>query len=758
MDPLHSSDNQIQRKPAADGAGQEMSGPVTTQSPDLPGPPADPLAKLNPPPLQFSLTANRNDTGLPDDLKAGVESLSREDLSDVRVHYNSSEPAQFQAEAFAKGNEIHLGPGREQHLAHEAWHVVQQKQGRVPVTSTQFKTALNDDPGLEQEADEKGKEAMDLGFSAKEGNFSQGEEPPTLNKSIPAPFLPIIQRRVGFEMEDKSWKPWIKRFGHATRAADRKEVLHQGTGFRLEGDDTPGDGTANIEFVTDAFQTNAGGVGALNTAMHEIIGIYQRLNHFVDDNNKTKTVAGRRVVRPGQAGVNNNHVYMSGGKQDGSIKLQMTFGARLEDFPTLFKYMGMGVPGETPVEGGEREDARQMVYGPANYGPPVAPRPNRKRTGTIGQLVGRAPDLANQVIAHMLGIAGMGAAHLAALGGNTAKLQGFLSILMIYLKGLQLPMALIKYRVPFLGRSNMAAIFQDLPANQRAVLSHNNAQYLKASMLAISNANMILDYDGHGFFVDNNLNANTPLMRNKPDLATMTIGQWMQGITGAPGIDYLFKANMEAWLVAQGRTAAQADTQSEPLESMSMLNDQEGGMDAGLAVFENRAIQPGEITPLGAIDMTIQDAHKYTLDFLTFLTTINAGAAGAAPGAYPNLIPPVPPPAPAAAGGGCYITTACAVAMGLPDDCEQLTVLRQFRDHYLLKTPVGPYLVEIYYADAPRIVEAINRLSDPGLAYRAIFPVVQYCVELIKRREEDLACRMYIDMVMGLKKIFLSRM
>ncbi|MCA8830315.1 eCIS core domain-containing protein [Hymenobacter pini] len=75
-----------------------------------------------------------NRTGLPDALKAGVENLSGHSLDDVRVHYNSSKPAQLQAHAYAQGTDIHLAPGQEQHLPHEAWHVVQQKQGRVQPT------------------------------------------------------------------------------------------------------------------------------------------------------------------------------------------------------------------------------------------------------------------------------------------------------------------------------------------------------------------------------------------------------------------------------------------------------------------------------------------------------------------------------------------------------------------------------------------------------------------------------------------------
>jgi hypothetical protein len=75
-----------------------------------------------------------NDTGMPNQLKAGIESLSGMDMSDVRVHRNSDKPAQLSALAYAQGNDIHLGPGQEQHLPHEVWHVVQQRQGRVRET------------------------------------------------------------------------------------------------------------------------------------------------------------------------------------------------------------------------------------------------------------------------------------------------------------------------------------------------------------------------------------------------------------------------------------------------------------------------------------------------------------------------------------------------------------------------------------------------------------------------------------------------
>ena len=48
-----------------------------------------------------------NNTGMPDNLKSGIESLSGFSMDDVRVHYNSSKPATVQALAYTQGTDIH---------------------------------------------------------------------------------------------------------------------------------------------------------------------------------------------------------------------------------------------------------------------------------------------------------------------------------------------------------------------------------------------------------------------------------------------------------------------------------------------------------------------------------------------------------------------------------------------------------------------------------------------------------------------------
>jgi hypothetical protein len=69
----------------------------------------------------------------------------------------------------------------------------------------------------------------------------------------------------------------------------------------------------------------------------------------------------------------------------------------------------------------------------------------------------------------------------------------------------------------------------------------------------------------------------------------------------------------------------------------------------------------------------------------------------------------------------CYITTATAGALGLPDDCAELTALRRFRDEVLLSCAAGRHEVREYYATAPAIVAAIDRLPDAGAVYRHLY-------------------------------------
>jgi hypothetical protein len=152
--------------------------------------------KANPEPSR-----RENNNGLPDNLKTGMENLSGLSLDDVKVHRNSDKPAQLNAHAYAQGTDIHLGSGQEKHLPHEAWHVVQQKQGRVkPTTQMKGKVNINDDVGLEKEADIMGAKAVFAGQRIvqkkdKEHGIKHGVDGLTEKTTLPlTSHKPSIQR------------------------------------------------------------------------------------------------------------------------------------------------------------------------------------------------------------------------------------------------------------------------------------------------------------------------------------------------------------------------------------------------------------------------------------------------------------------------------------------------------------------------------------------------------------------------------------
>jgi hypothetical protein len=142
-------------------------------------------AEATPSQLKGEPAPLQNHTGLPPNLKAGIEKLSGMSMDDVHVHYNSPKPASLQSLAYTHGTEIHVGPSQERHLPHEAWHVVQQKQGRVkPTVQMKAGVPVNDDAALEREADVMGESALQ--------RMENGEHRPIL-LSISSPIQRVVQ-------------------------------------------------------------------------------------------------------------------------------------------------------------------------------------------------------------------------------------------------------------------------------------------------------------------------------------------------------------------------------------------------------------------------------------------------------------------------------------------------------------------------------------------------------------------------------------
>jgi hypothetical protein len=221
-----------------------------------------------------------NDTGLPDGLKSGIEALSGVSLDDVSVHYNSDRPGQLDALALTQGTEIHVSPGQERHLAHEAWHVVQQSQGRVqPTAQLEGGVPLNDDEALEHEADTMGARAAAAGaqpvqrrpLGALSGGLAPVQRILAHDRPISAGDVKEVKRvskeKLVYVLTGKAGDLVVVKFESIGRAsesraqfADRSEALREVAAEVLQNVPgaiplTPGDG-AEIALLKDTLSAD----------------------------------------------------------------------------------------------------------------------------------------------------------------------------------------------------------------------------------------------------------------------------------------------------------------------------------------------------------------------------------------------------------------------------------------------------------------------------------------------------------------------
>lgn len=208
---------------------------------------------------QQSLPKQENKTGLPDNLKSGIENLSGYSMDDVKVHRNSNKPAQLNALAYAQGTDIHLASGQEKHLPHEAWHVVQQKQGRVkPTMQMKGKVNVNDDAGLEKEADVMGSKAQTLQLK-----WVTPKAPSALGNAV-------VQRAIAIEAESfQTWKVSGKREGYPSYRPikDTKNALGSKGKIELTSDN------GNLEYVTGTLANE----GEVEAAFGQMMGTLNAL-------------------------------------------------------------------------------------------------------------------------------------------------------------------------------------------------------------------------------------------------------------------------------------------------------------------------------------------------------------------------------------------------------------------------------------------------------------------------------------------------
>lgn len=105
---------------------------------------------------------------------------------------------------------------------------------------------------------------------------------------------------------------------------------------------------------------------------------------------------------------------------------------------------------------------------------------------------------------------------------------------------------------------------------------------------------------------------------------------------------------------------------------------------------------------------------------------------------------------------GCFITTATCQSRNLPDDCHELTSLRNFRDTFMKKDELMKSEVEEYYRIAPTICKNIDSKDDSAEIYESIYQKwLKNAVSACDSGEKQKAHDIYREMVLELKKLYL---
>ena len=102
----------------------------------------------------------------------------------------------------------------------------------------------------------------------------------------------------------------------------------------------------------------------------------------------------------------------------------------------------------------------------------------------------------------------------------------------------------------------------------------------------------------------------------------------------------------------------------------------------------------------------------------------------------------------------CYLTTACMqhYAEEFDDNCYELTTLREFRDTFVSEEDIAHY-----YAVAPGIVEAINKIPGCEKIYNYIYEtVIAQCIKAIEQGDYEFAYNRYKNSVLAFEEEYVK--
>lgn len=105
----------------------------------------------------------------------------------------------------------------------------------------------------------------------------------------------------------------------------------------------------------------------------------------------------------------------------------------------------------------------------------------------------------------------------------------------------------------------------------------------------------------------------------------------------------------------------------------------------------------------------------------------------------------------------CYVTTAVCRNLNKGEDCEELRLIKAFRDDYLAATKEGEALIEEYYDIAPTLVRRIDKDAEAQAKYLWLWNTyLAPCVAYIKRGENENCRETYCEMMEVLREEYMG--
>ncbi len=104
----------------------------------------------------------------------------------------------------------------------------------------------------------------------------------------------------------------------------------------------------------------------------------------------------------------------------------------------------------------------------------------------------------------------------------------------------------------------------------------------------------------------------------------------------------------------------------------------------------------------------------------------------------------------------CFVTTAVCTGLQKPQDCEEILLMKKYRDEYLAGEEGGAALIEEYYDVAPTIVKRIARSKEADATYHYLWEhYISKCVSQIKQGQLEEGRDTYVEMMQELKATYL---